>query len=98
MSDIRLAHEARDVLGEGPAWDARAQRLYWVDIKGGRLRWLHPQSGASGSVAVEGQISAVWRPEPAGTACSRPAGTAWASSIRKPAPSAIASIRSLTGR
>ena len=59
MSEIRLVVEAEDILGEGPVWDTHAGRLYWLDIKGGRLRWLHPESGAQGCVAVENQVSAV---------------------------------------
>ena len=59
MSEVRLAVKAEDILGEGPAWDARAGRLYWLDIKGGRLRWLHSASGEQGCVAVENQVSTV---------------------------------------
>lgn len=29
--------EAKALLGEGPAWDARSQTLYWVDILGKRV-------------------------------------------------------------
>ncbi|HEY7853028.1 MAG TPA: SMP-30/gluconolactonase/LRE family protein, partial [Caulobacteraceae bacterium] len=59
MSDIRLAAPTRNILGEGPVWDAARGRLYWVDIKGGALHWLHPASDAAGQVAVEGQVSSV---------------------------------------
>lgn len=60
MTDgVRLAVAAQDILGEGPVWDAAAGRLWWVDIKGGRLRWLEPSSGGTGIMRVEGQVSAV---------------------------------------
>jgi len=59
MTEIVLAVASRNILGEGPVWDARLGRLWWVDIKGGRLEWLHPASGAFGGVSVEGQVSAV---------------------------------------
>ncbi len=59
MTSVRRAVACRNILGEGPVWDATAGRLWWVDIKGGRLEWLNPASGAQGGVAVQGQVSAV---------------------------------------
>jgi len=59
MSPIVCAVSARNLLGEGPVWDERDGRLWWVDIKGGRLSWLEPASGDSGSRAVGGQVSAL---------------------------------------
>jgi L-arabinonolactonase len=56
---VVCAAQRANLLGEGPVWDARMGRLWWVDIKGGRLEWLHPASGASRGLAVEGQVSAV---------------------------------------
>jgi sugar lactone lactonase YvrE len=56
---IVCAAQRRNLLGEGPVWDARAGRLWWVDIKGDRLEWLDPRSGTDGGAAVEGQVSAV---------------------------------------
>ena len=32
-------------IGEGPVWDARAQRLYWVDIVGQELHVFDPSNG-----------------------------------------------------
>ncbi|HEY5070440.1 MAG TPA: SMP-30/gluconolactonase/LRE family protein [Caulobacteraceae bacterium] len=59
MTPIACAVRRENLLGEGPVWDARRGRLWWVDIKGGRLEWLEPASGANGGCAVEGQVSAV---------------------------------------
>jgi sugar lactone lactonase YvrE len=42
MADIWRAQQAQAILGEGPAWDAGAGRLYWFDIKGRRLHWCEP--------------------------------------------------------
>lgn len=33
------------LLGEGPCWDPRAGRLYWVDIKGHAIEYFCPASG-----------------------------------------------------
>jgi sugar lactone lactonase YvrE len=51
-----LVLDARARLGEGPVWDAREGRLYWVDIDGCALHVLDPQTGEDRSVAVEGRI------------------------------------------
>jgi sugar lactone lactonase YvrE len=41
-----LLLDARAELGEGPAWDAAAGRLHWVDIHAGDLHTFDPQTGA----------------------------------------------------
>lgn len=40
-----VAVGAADALGESPFWHPREERLYWVDIKGKRVRRFHPASG-----------------------------------------------------
>ncbi len=37
--DVEVVHEAKATLGEGPAWDARTQTLYWVDILEKRIHF-----------------------------------------------------------
>lgn len=45
-STPELILDARAFLGEGPAWDAAAGRLSWVDILAGDLHIFQPESGA----------------------------------------------------
>nr|WP_245924332.1 SMP-30/gluconolactonase/LRE family protein [Niveispirillum cyanobacteriorum] len=46
-----------DHTGEGPVWDAQARRLWFVDIKGGRLHSLTPETGARESFEIGGNPS-----------------------------------------
>jgi len=55
----------RDVLGEGPIWDAAGAVLWWVDIAGRGLRRYQPSTGDIG----------VWDlPEPAGSVAPTASG------------------------
>ena len=56
--------DARAELGEGPAWDAPAGILWWVDIDRREIHWFDPASGSDEAVAVElGVTAAVLRGE-----------------------------------
>ncbi|MBC7768192.1 MAG: SMP-30/gluconolactonase/LRE family protein [Phycisphaerales bacterium] len=48
-------------LGEGPLWDADAQRLYWLDIKQRRLHWFEPASGRAEALQLDVQATALGR-------------------------------------
>lgn len=48
---IRCINRSHAVLGEGPVWDERSQRLYWVDI----------ESGTVHRCAADGADAVVWR-------------------------------------
>ena len=43
---VEFVSHVRDLVGEGPVWDAREQALYWVDSLKPVLRRLHPATGA----------------------------------------------------
>src|ERR1700743_2161662 len=43
-------------LGEGPQWNERDGRLWWLDIHGHRLHRLAPASGGGGSIATPERI------------------------------------------
>lgn len=51
---IELAHRARTELGETPVWDARAQRLRWIDIMQPTLFSLDPATGATEAIPQPG--------------------------------------------
>lgn len=46
-------------LGEGPVWDPRLSRLYWVDITGQRLHWLDTGAAERRSLALPGAVGFV---------------------------------------
>jgi sugar lactone lactonase YvrE len=48
---IELLHEAQAQLGEGPAWDAKTQTLYWVDILGKRVHYH--RGGENGFIQLD---------------------------------------------
>jgi sugar lactone lactonase YvrE len=45
MSEVRCIAETKNLVGEGPLWDAAGQRLYWTDINGMRVYRLDLRSG-----------------------------------------------------
>jgi len=53
-----LVIDARATVGEGPVWDHRSQRLYWVDIEGCRLHILDPATGEDRSIPVGQMVGA----------------------------------------
>ncbi|MDX3050727.1 SMP-30/gluconolactonase/LRE family protein, partial [Streptomyces scabiei] len=46
-------------LGEGPTWDADAQRLIWIDILGSRVYTYDPASGRRTVLVTEQHVGAV---------------------------------------
>ena len=45
MNQVRCVAETRNLVGEGPVWDADSQRLFWTDINGMSVYRLDLQSG-----------------------------------------------------
>ena len=56
---IELVLDARAELGEGPRWDARGQRLLWVDIMSGRVHAFRPAGAACRNVDVGRPVGAL---------------------------------------
>ena len=54
-----LVQDARAVLGEGPAWDAAAAELLWVDILSRRVHRYRPEDGSDITIEMPSHVSAV---------------------------------------
>lgn len=46
-TEVSVVLRAQAHIGEGPVWDARSQRLYWVDIVGQQLHVCNPADGSN---------------------------------------------------
>ncbi|HYD84765.1 MAG TPA: SMP-30/gluconolactonase/LRE family protein, partial [Opitutus sp.] len=58
-SSIQVALRVKASLGESPLWDARANRLRWVDIVAKSVGEFDPSTGLNRSVSLETPVSAV---------------------------------------
>jgi sugar lactone lactonase YvrE len=54
-----LLLDARAELGEGPAWDAAANRLYWVDILVGDLHIFQPQDKTDSRISLGEMVGCI---------------------------------------
>ncbi|WP_232380876.1 SMP-30/gluconolactonase/LRE family protein [Paenibacillus tianjinensis] len=54
-----LVVDAQALLGEGPHWDHKAARLYWVNIEGKQLRSYDPNTKDEKIYTFDKKISAV---------------------------------------
>jgi sugar lactone lactonase YvrE len=59
MQNVSVLISDNATLGEGPLWDERKSRLYWVDIKQCRLNWLDWDAGDTGRIELAEEISAI---------------------------------------
>jgi len=58
-TDVSVVLRASAQIGEGPVWDARTQRLYWVDIVGRQLHVFHPADGTNTTHACPDIVTSV---------------------------------------
>jgi sugar lactone lactonase YvrE len=56
---VELVQDARALIGEGPLWDERTGRLYWVDIPVGLVHRLSPSGSADHPVDVGQPVGCV---------------------------------------
>lgn len=58
-TDVSVVLRARAQIGEGPVWDTRTQRLYWVDIVGQELHVFNPLDGTNTTYACPDIVTSV---------------------------------------
>ncbi len=63
MDDIlgtgALFDDRQNQLGEGPVWDDKSGRVYWVDILAPAIRWRSLTTGESGELDMETHVGAI---------------------------------------
>ena len=59
MNTLELVADVHSILGEGPAWDADSQTLYWVDIYGQTVHAFDPATGVDRAISVPGRPGTV---------------------------------------
>ncbi len=52
-----LVIEAKDILGEGPAWHGKNRKLYWVDINRGYVHRYDPNTGTEETFEVGDKVA-----------------------------------------
>ncbi|MCD4760657.1 SMP-30/gluconolactonase/LRE family protein, partial [bacterium] len=59
MRDVQetLLFDAKAALREGPAWDARVKKLYWVNIDGAEVHVFNPETGDDRVIDLSNQFS-----------------------------------------
>ena len=75
--NIACVADTRCTLGEGPVWDERAQRLYWVDIKAPAIWQLDPHSGKTRSWSMPHRVGAIALREKGGLVAAMKPGFAF---------------------
>jgi sugar lactone lactonase YvrE len=59
MTSLRRVGMQRDILGESPLWDERAQCLWWVDIRAPALRRLNHATGQVDTWAMPALVGSI---------------------------------------
>jgi sugar lactone lactonase YvrE len=58
-TEVSVVLRASAQIGEGPVWDARTRRLYWVDIPGQQLHVFNPSDGTNATYACPDIVTSV---------------------------------------
>lgn len=69
-----LFDERMCVVGEGPHYDERTGRVWWVDVLGRAVLWREPATGRAGALATAGHVGAAVPRESGGLVLCLPAG------------------------
>ncbi|MBY0496626.1 MAG: SMP-30/gluconolactonase/LRE family protein [Cyanobacteria bacterium] len=58
-TEVSVVLRAKAQIGEGPVWDARSQRLYWVDIPAQQLHVFNPADGTNATYTCPDIVTSV---------------------------------------
>lgn len=74
---VRCVAPVEAILGEGPLFDPRIERLLFLDIKGGKIFRYDPQTEKTETFAAPGKVSALGLRRNGGYVCARKDGFAF---------------------
>lgn len=57
--EAQLVLDEKAVLGEGPSWDEKENRLFWVDIQSDKVHIFTPQTGKNNTIKLKKSVGAV---------------------------------------
>lgn len=84
MQQAEIFDDRRCRLGEGPYYDERTDRVWWVDILGRRVLWRDFSTGATGDLEVGEHVGAVVPDASGGLVVCLPSGPAAVRIIPEP--------------
>jgi sugar lactone lactonase YvrE len=97
MLRIELLIDAHASLGEGPLWDVREQRLYWIDSLGAKVHSCDASGDAQRTWNVPEHIGSLALRESGGAVVSFATGSTRSAFRLAPAASSLTQTRASRG-
>ena len=59
VGDVEVVVRSAAELGEGPLWDSRGARLFWLDVQAGVIHSYRPASATVDSIRTKSAIASL---------------------------------------